>query len=110
MWYNRGMEKVLIVSQTCPRCFSLLNSIYQQDLYKKFIEQKVTIVYYNDYLRFSEEMMKAGIDFLKNVDPEKYEDIPYVTPILIEHDGFPENSNILAVGESAIFNFLENLQ
>lgn len=104
------MEKVLIVSQTCPRCYSLLNSIYTSNIYEKLLDKKVVICFYNDYLNYKDEMMSSAVNYLKELDPEKYSDIPYVTPVLIQHTGNLETSNVLAMGESAIFNYLKGLQ
>lgn len=104
------MEKVLLVSQTCPRCYSLLHSIYNSDLHEKLLDKKVVICFYNDYLNYRDEMMSSAVNYLKELDPEKYSDIPYVTPVLIQHNGNPTTSTVLAIGESAIFNYLKGLQ
>lgn len=55
-------------------------------------------------------MMSSAVNYLQELDAEKYAGIPYVTPVLIQHNGNPETSTVLAIGESAIFNYLKGLQ
>lgn len=54
-------------------------------------------------------MMSAPIKYMENLDREKYEGIPFVTPVLIEYKGTDTEANVLAIGESSIFTYIKDL-
>lgn len=104
------MEKVLIVSQTCPKCYSLVNNIYQRNLIQKLLDNKIYLVYYNDYLEHGRTLMDVAVKYMENLDPDRYKGIPQVTPVLVERNSDFSEVNTLAVGEMGILEYLNTLQ
>jgi hypothetical protein len=104
------MEKVLIVSQTCPKCYSLVNNILQRNLIQTLLDNKIYLVYYNDYLEHGRILMDAAVSYMESLDSDRYKGIPQVTPVLVERNSNFSEIRTLAVGEMGILEYLNTLQ